>query len=930
VLFCLFFTVLFHLPIAVLKTGLSIFGKYNNRMRVSVVFTLVFLFAITFAFSQQETTNWYFGKNAGIKFVNGQLIFQPGKSEVIEGTAVMSDSAGNLLFYTNGITVWDKTHSVMEDGTGLYAGSGSSTQAALIVPHPGNHNQFYIFTSYEDNVAYPFFFHYSVVDISLNNGNGKVIEKNTRLFTGYGQEKVAGIKHKNGKDFWVVTNKWLQQGYQVFQINERGLNRNPVHQVVGKVPEYYDLRGYMKFSPDGRKLAVSFPTTHVEVYDFDASTGQITNPIKIPKYTSQYSCGPYGIEFSCDSKLIYISEVNDCVEVDGFSLLQYNISSSNEETIKQSRVILEESAKGVKETAGALQMGPDGKIYIAFVNSEYIGAIQKPGVSGKGCGYVKKFFKLPGEARSLAGLPNFVQSYFNAPADFGFSNNCNDKNVQFKVLSAAHDSVKWNFGDAMSGVNNRSVLPSPSHQYSKPGNYSVELIVFGNCRTDTIVKLVQAGGKPGIFGTDTSICANDSMVLITPDEAQSIKWQNGSPDKQFVVKNGGQYSVQIQIGQCSFADTINVSEKPLPVLSDVRDTAVCKEKFPLVIGDSIAGTKYLWGNGSTAAYLSVVTPGSYQLMAQKDGCTAEKTIEVKQLPAPAFSLGNDTSFCQGSSLQIQQGSADFSYRWQDGLTGLARTFSQPGLYAVIAENNFGCVTKDSILISIRPLPVFDLGSDTTLCDSGKLDIDLFGLGDSYIWQNNSTGPDFTVMQAGLYHVTVSKNGCTKKDSITVFTAQKPSPDLGPDLEICPGAELRLNPGSSGQLVWDNGTTASTLLVTKAGVYTVTATNSCGSSSDRIVINDGACEVYIPNAFTPNGDGKNDTFKPTGVSQPEEFEMRIFSRWGELIFRTRSLAEGWNGISKGELLPAGNYVYTFKYRNNSGKAVYKTGTVTLIR
>ncbi len=842
----------------------------------------------------------------------------------------MSDSAGNLLFYTDGITVWDKTHSVMEDGTGLYAGNGSSTQAALIVPHPGNSNLYYIFTSYQDNVAYPFFFHYSVVDISLNNGNGKVVEKNTRLFTGYGQEKVAGIKHKNGRDFWVVTNKWLQQGYQVFLVSEQGLNKNPVHQVVGKIPEYYDLRGYMKFSPDGRKFAVSFPTTHVEVYDFDAATGQITNPVKIPKYTSQYSCGPYGIEFSCDSKLIYISEINDCVEVDGFSLLQYDISSGNEETIKQSRVILEESAKGVKESAGALQMGPDGKIYIAFINADYIGAIQKPGISGNGCGYVKKFFKLTGGASSLAGLPNFVQSYFNTPADFTFLNSCNDKNVQFNLQSVAYDSVRWNFGDAQSGVNNNAFISSPSHQFSIPGNYRVQVIVFGNCRTDTIVKDVQAGGRPNIFGKDTSICANDSLVLTLPDQAQSIKWQNGSQNKKLVVKTSGQYWAEIQIGQCVFSDTINVTVKQLPVLENVRDTTVCNDNLPVLVGDSIAGTNYLWSNGSTGAYLSVVKPGSYPLTAQLNGCTTEKTIEVKLYPAPAFSLGNDTSFCEGSSLQMQQGQAELTYLWQDGTTGLGRTISLPGWYSVTAKNKFGCTTKDSIQIGIKPLPVFDLGSDTTLCNTQELNIDLSGIGDSYVWQNGSTSPDFSITQAGLYHVTVGRNGCSKKDSVTVFSARVPSPDLGPDLDICPGDVLTLNPRIGGQLIWDNGSTAPTLLVTKPGTYSVTATNGCGSSVDRIVVRDGVCELYIPNAFTPNGDGKNDRFKPSGTNQPEEFEMQIFSRWGEQLFKTNLLAEGWNGDNRGEKLPAGNYIYTISYKNNSNVIVYKKGTVTLIR
>src|SRR3970282_601325 len=172
-------------------------------------FKLFFLLTLytSIAFSQQEASNWYFGNYAGIKFhPDGSVTaLTDGKLSTNEGCASLSNANGDLLFYTDGTTVWNKNHQVMQNGSGLM-GNWSSTQSATIVPKPGSTNLYYVFTlDYEIN---PNGFRYSIIDINLDGGLGGVtIEKNILIYTP-SDEKISIVKHKNGNDFWVVTHGW--------------------------------------------------------------------------------------------------------------------------------------------------------------------------------------------------------------------------------------------------------------------------------------------------------------------------------------------------------------------------------------------------------------------------------------------------------------------------------------------------------------------------------------------------------------------------------------------------------------------------------------------------------------------------------------------------------------------------------------------------
>jgi len=162
---------------------------------------------------------------------------------------------------------------------------------------------------------------------------------------------------------------------------------------------------------------------------------------------------------------------------------------------------------------------------------------------------------------------------------------------------------------------------------------------------------------------------------------------------------------------------------------------------------------------------------------------------------------------------------------------------------------------------------------------------------------------------------------------------KPRFTLGSDQVVCPGNTLVLSPAlnAAWQLNWQDGSAASTFTITQPGLYSLTATNNCGSTSDDIIVSKGVCKVFMPSAFTPNNDGLNDYFKALGTETVTKFDLRIFNRWGEMVFQTTDKSKGWNGKLGGIDQSSAVFVYTLQYTDlNSPQPQVLRGTFLLMR
>jgi gliding motility-associated-like protein len=344
--------------------------------------------------------------------------------------------------------------------------------------------------------------------------------------------------------------------------------------------------------------------------------------------------------------------------------------------------------------------------------------------------------------------------------------------------------------------------------------------------------------------------------------------------------------------------------------------------------------QYLWNTGDTSSILVASQPGIYWVTAWVDDCVFSDTVELG-LKSPQFSLGPDTFLCPGSSIQLQAGSGnDYNY-WSNGQTGEDITVSDTGLFWVEVGIE-GCPLRDSIQVDEVQIPL-ELGPDAPLCDGDSVLLDLSHISNAtFNWIDGSGNPGFWVTDYGTFWVEVSYLGCQFRDSISFF-APVTKVDLGPDTVLCPEKNILLDATTAGMTyVWNDQSHSPTLLVEKAGTYHVLITDGCGSSRDTVKVDfkpECDCTLYFANAFTPNGDGHNDWFRPVLDCEIMSFEWTIFDRWGREVFHSQSIDNGWDGTKAGEPLPEGVYVFLARYSGMNNDVLISanaSGSITLLR
>ena len=346
--------------------------------------------------------NWIFGQRAGINF---QTI-ETGATPVVitgavvsqEGCSSISNQKGDLLFYTDGNTIYTSGNTIMVQGTNL-SSSGTSTQSSLIVPQP-NTNNYYVFTTdYEGN---PNGLEYSVVDMLKQNGDGQVTLKDIKLIPFPVTEKVTACSHANEVDYWVVTHTSGDSKFYSYRLRTSGLV-GPVISDTGVT--HTTSRGYMKTSPDSKKLiSLLYDENIIQILDFNNTGGTLSNEILITGDT-RFGKGPYGLEYSSDSSKFYVS--------DGAAnlIIQYDLSYSSATKMLDNSIIVAELPEDT--SLGALQMGPDEKIYAADYLRNFLHVIHRPNGLGVQCNFKEQGFSLTGVSSGVTstwGLPNVISS----------------------------------------------------------------------------------------------------------------------------------------------------------------------------------------------------------------------------------------------------------------------------------------------------------------------------------------------------------------------------------------------------------------------------------------------------------------------------------------------------------------------------------------
>lgn len=571
------------------------------------------LFAVP-SFAQQEMNNWYFGYNAGLTFQNG--VAEPISGGNIfsgEGCASVSDQHGQLLFYTDGIRVWNRMHALINSNL---SGDTIAAQSSLIVKVPGSDYQYYLFSvgaAENDNGALS----YSIIDMQLNNGLGDIVPgtANTLLVDGT-CEKVAAVKHHNTNDVWLITHLFNSDQFLVFKINCQGISASPQRFNIGSVVDGQvgNAIGYLKVSPDGSYLAIANFRGEVDVFNFNNYTGAISNARKIGVNPGRV-CRSYGVEFSPDSKWLYVSSIYNCGDVGEYDIDQYQVDAVD---LNTSRVNL---VHGFGNAPGALQLGSDNRIYIAYNNSSYIGAILYPDLQGLACTLQENFLQLPAGAKSGLGLPNAIA---------GFTRTLLAKDTSFcevftytSNIPLENTTYLWNTGSTSESIT--------VNQY---GSYWVEITTSDGCIYNDTIN-ISKHNYDGAYslGNDTALCEGSTLLLDVSQAGDSYKWQDNSTASTFLVSSAGQYSVQVNNDGCHLSDTIEVSFKSIPKPYLGADLLVCPEQT-LVLDPGVEEGSITWENGATGGNRVVDKEGLYQVSVTNECGTGTDEIVVSLALCP--------------------------------------------------------------------------------------------------------------------------------------------------------------------------------------------------------------------------------------------------------------------------------------------------------
>lgn len=647
--------------------------SYNKSIPMIKKITLLFicLGCLLLAKAQKQYYNWYFGNKAGVTFnTDPPSAITNSQMYTNEGCATISSPDGKLLFYTDGVNVWDSTHTKMPNGIGL-KGSFTSTQSATILQRPDSPHLFYIFTIADQNSDDGL--QYSEINMKLNFGKGDIVSnrKNVKLNTPM-CEKLCAVKNRNGKDFWIVSVKINSDSIFAYNVSSLGVNLKPVVSksgfgIFGR--NYGKEIGYLKISPNGKKIAyANSGCDTLAIGNFDDLTGKVSNIWKL----NCVQC--YGIEFSPSTNYLYVTSSNSNI------VLRYNILAANRFALIASKKIIADSFT----QPGALQLGPDGKIYIS--DFKYLSVIHEP--DSINCYPQKNAVYLEGKYCSW-GLPSFfINSFIRSSNKLNLGNDtniCLGDSITLSYKLNLGNRIKWNNGDSTQKI-----------IVKKQGIYSAIVTTQdGKILYDTIN--ITVGPKFKVFiGNDTAFCGQFSHLIKASSGFAKYNWNTGSTSMQITVNSKGIYIVKVlDSNSCPSGDTIAIDQIKKPVIKLSYDSINCKYVYLSI--DTLKGLSYLWSTNETTNTIQVNKKAWYSVTAKHQFCSNTDSILVDKLTKPEIDLGTDTSLCLNEIIlkTKEQG----TYLWNTGQKTPSIIVNQLGKYMLTVTRN-NCSATDSVEVKL--------------------------------------------------------------------------------------------------------------------------------------------------------------------------------------------------------------------------------------
>lgn len=365
------------------------------------------------------------------------------------------------------------------------------------------------------------------------------------------------------------------------------------------------------------------------------------------------------------------------------------------------------------------------------------------------------------------------------------------------------------------------------------------------------------------------------------------------------------------------------------------DVNICNNQATTLNANGSTGNQFTWSNGSSTSSISTSTPGTYWVSVSNGTCSDTDTVIVTAQTYQPNVLNDALTTCPNEVFNLNAMSANVtSYLWNTGQTTSSINTSNAGTYWVQVSNG-SCSYKDTIIVTNQAVSFSPIPSSDYICANDAVIVNAVdNSAVTYLWSTGETTSSISINQVGIYWVErTNANGCNQKDFISI--SEQNNQNTETSIDKCKGESLVLTSsiGSANSYLWNNGSTNGTLIIHDSGVYIVTSTNNCGTSTDKytVVFNECDCGIYIPNSFTPDEDEFNQVFRIKTDCNFYDFHLEIFNRWGEIVFESFDAEEYWDGNYGTYKVQDGVYTYKVSYVTNlKPDRINLTGHISLIK
>jgi len=802
-----------------------------------VIILLVISIISNSAFGQKESAIWYFGRNAGLDFrSHWPLPLTDGQTNTPEGVASVADSIGNLLFYTDGMTIWNKNHGVMASGL---SGDSTSTHAATIIPSRTNPNKYFVFTTkpIKDPESDNYGGNYYVVDFS-SDPLGEVIYDNAGQSGEPGilknsTEKFAAIPFLDQTDtsskpaWYLMMHEFETDTFAIYKFDSLIYDKRRHAVGSAHMDTIYGngigASGQVKVSLQGDRIALAIEgENRFEVYNFDKQTGALSNPLILPAGDKiigkdKFIHRAYGIEFSPNGRYVFGS----CS--DAGILYRWDLNARPYDAMIQQVYFV---SYDLEVEYGALQLAPNGKIYVARQGFDYLSVINTPNNSDYrfeefGARLVDNEKEMGG--LSELGLPVQIPGSIRNEAFYYFGT-CLGEQTSFYITnpstlrSAFFAVYKWGTSQQLFNITGRYDPVSQGtvyeHYFTEPGEYKVVLTALsGGSVVQYTRKLTIHEPPPKVWPQDTVICKGSQLNIDAGDGA-FYYWVNAeASDRHLLVDSLGmnpatgqeylskEFRVAVtHYNGCVQWDTLKVLRKFPPVLTWESTDAKCNEHngtATVIPNGSLDRFIYRWVDfpDETSNTITGVGGGIYGVYVSSIETSCEAYIEI-----PVNAQGSvriipsvDTLICPGTEVTLTAENADFidwiipegsterqvKVRPEVTTTYMVRGISTDGEGGV-------CETTDQYVVEVAPQNVPDLGDDRSACYGETISIDGPEGYLDWTWNTGDTGRSIQLshnMDPLILYVT-DTNYCSFSDDISVIFYSAPNVVTTTEKALC--------------------------------------------------------------------------------------------------------------------------------------------------